>query len=142
MSSNRPSSKQKRLVEERARGRCEYCLNPVWISSQPFNADHIIPVSKGGKTGIDNLAFSCGCNDYKGNRTHAVDPQTNRLVPLFNPRRQKWVRHFAWSDDLLYVTGLTATGRATVEALHLNRQKLLNLRRLLLTSGEHPPQSF
>ncbi len=99
MSSKRPSSRQKRLVEERAGGRCEYCLSPVWISSQPFNADHIIPLSKGGKTELNNLAFSCGCNGCKGKRIHALDPKTNRLVPLFNPRQQKWSEHFAWSDD-------------------------------------------
>jgi hypothetical protein len=140
MSSERPSQKQKKLVEERARGRCEYCGSPVWISSQPFNADHVIPRSKGGKTTLDNLAFSCGCNGCKGNRTHAIDPKSGRLVPLFNPRKQKWPHHFAWSADSLFIVGLTATGRATVELLQLNRTKLLNLRRMLILAGEHPPQ--
>jgi hypothetical protein len=36
--------------------------------------------------------------------------------------------------------GLTPTGRASIEALHLNRLGLLNLRRLLYTIGEHPPK--
>jgi hypothetical protein len=33
---------------------------------------------------------------------------------------------------------VTATGRVTVETLQLNRQELVNLRRLLYAAGEHP----
>ena len=33
------------------------------------------------------------------------------------------------------------TGRATVDALHLNRPQLLNLRRLLHAADEHPPKA-
>jgi hypothetical protein len=47
-------------------------------------------------------------------------PITHRKVKLFNPRRQAWVRHFAWTPDGVYITGLTVTGRATVVALQLN----------------------
>src|SRR5438874_918388 len=65
--------------------------------------------------------------------------QTGRVVALFHPRRQRWTRHFAWSEDFLVIIGRTATGRATVEALQLNRPELLNLRRALRTIGEHPP---
>jgi hypothetical protein len=58
---------------------------------------------------------------------------------LFNPRRDKWTTHFAWTDDATQVLGLTAIGRATVEALQLNRAALINLRRALIKAGEHPP---
>lgn len=37
------------------------------------------------------------------------------------------------------IIGLTPTGRATVEALRLNRPEVVNLRRLLFAHGEHPP---
>ena len=140
MSSERISRRLRRRVAERARWRCEYCLSPAEFSTQPFEGDHIIPRSKGGPTTADNLALSCGCNSYKGQSTHAHDPVTGRQVPLFNPRRQRWRRHFAWSADFLFILGRTATGRATVEALHLNRLELINLRRLLLRAGEHPPE--
>jgi len=90
---------------------------------------------------VENLAFSCGCNSYKSDQTRAPDPLTGRLVPLFHPRRQRWSRHFRWSDDVSIIIGLTATGRATVEALHLNRVELLNLRRALLAIAEHPPEA-
>lgn len=140
MSSKRPSAKQKRLVEARARWRCEYCLSPAACSPQTFNVDHVVSVKCGGKTAPDNLALACGCNGYKGHRIRARDPQTKRLVAIFNPRRQKWSDHFAWSDDSLQIIGLTATGRATVAALRLNRPELVKLRRLLLAGGEHPPK--
>ena len=62
------------------------------------------------------------------------------MVRLYNPRRQRWRDHFAWSSDFSVIIGLTATGRATVEALRLNREELVNLRRMLYTMGEHPPE--
>jgi hypothetical protein len=63
------------------------------------------------------------------------------MVPLFNPRRQRWERHFAWSENFIVIEGRTAMDRATVTALHLNRPELLNLRRILRTAGEHPPRA-
>jgi hypothetical protein len=141
MSSKRPSRRLSLLIAERARWRCEYCHSPAAFSTQPFEIDHIIPRSKGGLTAEENLAFSCGCNSHKGDKTHGRDRQTGRLVSLFHPRRQLWSQHFAWSEDFLLVIGRTATGRATVETLQLNRPELLNLRRLLLAAGEHPPEA-
>ena len=41
----------------------------------------------------------------------------------------------------LLIIGLTATGRASERALHLNRRELVNLRYLLSTIGEHPPDT-
>jgi len=139
MSSERVSSRLSHLVAERAARRCEYCLSPAAFSTQPLEVDHIIPQSKNGPTTLENLALSCGCNIYKGARTHARDPHSGRLVPLFHPRRQRWSRHFAWSEDSLSISGRTATGRATVVALRLNHPELLNLRRALHAIGEHPP---
>jgi predicted HTH transcriptional regulator len=51
----------------------------------------------------------------------------------------RWSQHFAWTEDTMLIIGRTATGRATVEALQLNRTELLNLRRVLRVAGEHPP---
>ena len=36
--------------------------------------------------------------------------------------------------------GLTPTGRATVETLRLNREGVVNLRRILFLVGLHPPE--
>jgi hypothetical protein len=140
MPSERISRRLRQRVGERAGWRCEYCLSPAAFSTQPFDVDHIVPRSKGGPTKPHNLALSCGCNSYKGQKTHYVDPLTGRRVALFNPRRQRWRRHFEWSANFLVVLARTATGRATVEAMRLNRPELVNLRRILHVIGEHPYQ--
>lgn len=72
-------------------------------------------------------------------KTRAVDPASGKLVPLFHPRRDRWSDHFIWTHDCARLVGLTPVGRATVEALQLNRQGLVNLRRALARCGEHPP---
>jgi hypothetical protein len=46
---------------------------------------------------------------------------------------------FGWSDDFTLIVGLTPIGRATVEALQLNREGLVNLRQVLYAMGIHPP---
>jgi hypothetical protein len=131
---------QRIKVENRAHGYCEYCRSPAKYGVQTFECEHIIPSSQGGETTLDNLAFACGgCNRCKAARTVAIDPDSGRITPLFNPRQQDWHSHFAWNPDFTLVIGLTATGRATVEALRLNRPGVVNLRRILLTVGEHPP---
>jgi hypothetical protein len=99
---------------------------------QPFSLEHIDPRSQEGETSLENLALSCqGCNNHKYTKTHARDPATGVLVPLFHPRRQPWSEHFAWNDGATLVIGISPTGRATVEALRLNREGLINLRRVL-----------
>ena len=131
----------KSAVEERAGGRCEYCKSMQRFSPQPFIIEHITPLSKGGSDEPDNLALSCGgCNGHKYQKTEAVDPITGNMEPLFTPRNDDWSAHFEWDADYLRIIGLTPTGRATVNALHLNRKELINLREVFLLTGEHPPK--
>ncbi|HIE26650.1 TPA: HNH endonuclease [Candidatus Poribacteria bacterium] len=142
MRKSRVTAKQRRLVVERAQGYCEYCLSQVRFSTQSFSVEHIIPQDKGGKTKVENLALSCqGCNNYKYTKTEGYDPVSHQYVPLYHPRQQQWGDHFAWNDDCTLIIGVTATGRATVETLHLNREGVVNLRRLLYTAKKHPPKS-
>ena len=136
MGRERSSTQQKRLVAERANHRCEYCQSPDAYSPQTFSIEHIIPVSKGGVTALENLAFACqGCNNHKYTKVVGIDLITNQSVSLYNPRLDAWVEHFVWHDDGLELIGISATGRATIATLHLNRQRLINLRRLLLLAG-------
>ena len=107
----------KTAVIKRAKGLCEYCRSRNSHSPGPFVVDHIIPKVRGGKTTLSNLALACsGCNGRKHAKTTGTDPLTGKSVRLFNPRRQEWQDHFAWSEDDKLIIGLTATGRATVEA--------------------------
>lgn len=137
----RPTAAQKRAVEKRAKGYCEYCRCIRRFVPGAFTVEHIIPVSKGGKTELNNLAWACAaCNNHKYNKIEAVDPYTGKRVRLFNPRRQRWSYHFTWSENAKLIIGRTATGRATVKALHMNREELINLREALFTLKQHPPK--
>ncbi len=90
---------------------------------------------------MDNLALACqGCNSHKHIKIEAIDPVIQRLAPLYHPRRQRWHDHFGWSTDYTQIVGLTPTGRATVATLRMNRQSLINLRRVLTLIQEHPPK--
>ncbi len=140
MSEESISNLLRRLVVERAGGCCEYCRSPARYSVQSFSVEHIEPRSRGGSSIADNLALSCqGCNNHKYTSTTGIDPVSGETVPLFHPRKDRWRDHFTWSESGTEVLGLTPTGRATVVSLQLNREGLVNLRRLLFAAGEHPP---
>ena len=131
---------QRRKILVRAKGRCEYCRTPEDFVPDPLAVEHIIPHSEGGKTRLDNLASDClACNGRKYNKVTGVDPLTQEFAPLFNPRKQRWQDHFTWSEDGLLIIGLTPTGRATTKTLTMNNRKVVNLRRILLLAGLHPP---
>lgn len=99
-----------------------------------------MPRSRDGSDEMDNLALCClGCNNIKLTSVEAFDPVTREIVPLYHPRRQRWSDHFDWNLDFTLVVGLTQTGRATIEKLQLNREGLVNYRRVLAAMGEHPP---
>ena len=103
--------------------------------------EHIIPTVRGGSTTADNLALSCsGCNGHKYDKIEGQDPISQSMAPLFHPRHHTWSEHFAWTADYSRVIGLTPTGRATVETLHLNREGVVNLRRVLFLAVLHPPE--
>jgi hypothetical protein len=124
----------------RAQNRCEYCLSRADFATETFAVDHIVPISMGGSNELDNLALACsGCNGRKHNKLEGFDPITGQLAPTFNPRQQKWNDHFAWNEDFTLVIGLTATGRATLHALDMNRHSLINIRMALYVLGKHPP---
>lgn len=127
-------------VHERAGNCCEYCYAQLGFSPDPFNAEHILPVSKGGKTVSDNLSLACfGCNNAKGTATTAVDPLTGQMVALYHPRQQQWSDHFRWNSTCTNIIGISPHGRATVACLKLNRSGLTNLRRILYEANAHPP---
>ena len=129
----------KQRLTERAGGKCEYCRSRLNFSPNPSSVEHILPISKGGDSAEDNLALSCqGCNNKKYTKTTAVDPESGKRVPLFHPRRDQWSEHFRWSDDSLLIIGITPTGRASIKSLDLNREGVINFRRLLVVFGVHP----
>jgi 5-methylcytosine-specific restriction endonuclease McrA len=127
----------RRRVRERAGGRCEYCLMHEEDAFFPYEADHVIAEKHGGATTEENLAWTCSvCNRYKGSDLTSLDPRTGRLIALYNPRRQRWRRHFRLVAA--YIEPLTASGRATERLLHLNDQHRLDERAELISIGRYP----
>jgi len=127
----------RRLVRERARERCEYCLlaeTHAFFSHEP---DHIIAEKHRGKTTADNLALACfDCNRFKGSDIASIDPATGSLVALFNPRTQVWSEHFRIKSGK--IIPLTAIGRATATLLKFNLAERLEVREILCKSGRYP----
>ena len=133
-------SKRKEVIE-RANFLCEYCISSQDFSPTSFSIEHIHPKSRNGSDEMENLALACqGCNSYKSDKITAIDPISGQNVPLYNPRKDVWEEHFLWDEDFTKIVGTTAKGRATVELLKLNRQEVVNLRKLLHLFGEHPPK--
>jgi len=126
------NDERKKLVRERAKYLCEYCHSSEEASAAQFAIEHIVPRSLGGIDHLDNLALACQrCNGYRYNFTTGIEPQTQEILPLFNPRQQKWLDHFIWTVDGLKIIGITPTGRATCNRLDVNDEH-----RLFWVSGE------
>ncbi len=132
----------RRRVAEQAQYRCGYCLTREDVTGTPMEVDHLFPSSLGGLTVEANLWLACGlCNDHKGSRVTAEDPDDGRQARLFNPRLDAWEQHFEWIEGGVRIEGRTAIGRATVSALHLNRRHLVTARQGWVTVGWHPPEN-
>jgi hypothetical protein len=128
----------KKLVYERANGCCEYCQTCEANTAQPMHTEHIDPF---GDDIADNLCLACtNCNLSKARATTATDPETKTIVSLFNPRTQVWNEHFRWIEDGLILEGLTPIGRATIQRLKMNQERVLISRRRWMMGGFHPPK--
>ncbi len=129
---------RQRLVEADDH-RCAYCHTSQANSGSPMVVDHLLPLSKGGITVFENLCFACyRCNLFKGSQVEAIDPLSGVLAPLFHARRDRWRDHFIWDESGLRILGLTATGRATVTALNMNNEVILDARRNWVRLGWQP----
>ena len=139
MSPRIPVHLRRRVLAD-AGGRCAYCQSPEELMGVTFEIDHIIPRSAGGDKSPENLCVTCPtCNRHKAARLTAHDPASGDEVPLFHPLKQVWTEHFKWSNDGTQVVGLTPVGRATVEALQVNRPVIVQLRRYWVALSLHPP---
>ncbi len=128
------STSLRKLVAERARNRCEYCLLPQALAFHMHEPDHIVPIQHGGDTDQDNLALSCmRCNRFKGPNVGSFDPETGDLVAFFNPRKQNWTDHFKIEDAR--IVPLTAEARVTVKMLRFNDEDRVAERKRMIEAG-------
>lgn len=96
----------------------------------PVNEWYLITLFRQAKEAKLPLKIFCRmCNEFKGSHTTGMDPLTGQIMPLFNPRQQNWIDHFAWEDSGIRIIGLTAVGRATVVTLQMNHEVIVPARR-------------
>lgn len=125
----------RQLVRERAEGRCEYCRLPAEIElAGPFHIEHIIARQHRGTNVLSNLAWACSrCNRYKGTNLSGVDPDSDEIVPLFNPRRDRWQEHFEVVGA--FIQGRSPCGRTTAWLLQMNAERRVEFRSELIAQG-------
>ena len=139
------SKEIRQQVRKRANYLCEYCHALEEASAARFEIDHIQPRSLGGSDAFKNLALACQrCNSYRYNFTKGIDPESQDLITLFNPRLQRWNEHFVWKQGGLIIQGKTSVGRATCNRLDLNDQNhnneaIVKARHFWIKGGWHPP---
>jgi hypothetical protein len=127
-------------VWDLARGRCEYChLHQEDADYLTFHVEHIIAKQHGGGDGPANLCLACPeCNSSKG--PNLAGFLQGKIVPLFDPRRQSWKRHFYWQGPIL--VGRTQSGKVTVRVLNINDYKRVLVRQSLIEEGRFPPEEI
>lgn len=128
-------------IRLQAKNRCGYCLNPQELIPYKLEIEHIHPKGLGGETVEENLWLACReCNAHKARKVEAVDPLTEKVVRLFNPRNQNWQENFEFSHDRAEIIGKTACGRATVESLQMNNIYQKTARAAWVEADKFPPK--
>jgi 5-methylcytosine-specific restriction endonuclease McrA len=127
----------RRQVAARAEGRCEYCRIHQDDRLFAHEIDHIFAEKHGGQAQMDNLCLACNeCNRFKGSDLCSLDSETDAIVSLYHPRRDRWADHFRVLEGML--EALTATGRVTARLLHFNDADAVDRRRMLIEAGRYP----
>ncbi len=77
------------LLHKRDGGKCAYCGEVVSVKEGTI--DHVIPVSKGGKTTWDNTVWCCRkCNCKKDNKSlEESGMKLREEIKLYNPKKKK-----------------------------------------------------
>lgn len=118
--------------------QCAYCLlSEVLAAGQEnFELDHFRPRSSFTKLVNDfyNIYYSCHpCNHIKRDKWPPAELEAQG-VTIVDPCKEEFTTHFQPSSDGTW-EGVTAAGAYTIDALRLNRQHLVTIRKLLAELG-------
>lgn len=91
---------------------CQYCLDA--FQQKELTLDHVIPRSKGGKSGWDNMVTACKkCNLAKGSRTDIKPVKTPIKPNFYSLMAQKnftlsirypiWLKYLDWPDEYVKI---------------------------------------
>lgn len=127
----------RKFVAERAERFCEYCLIHESDTYLGCEIDHIISVKHGGKTEMDNLAYSCSfCNRHKGSDVGSVIIGDNEFIRFYNPRIDKWSDHFELDGS--FIRPLSNIGEVTCKILIFNSVERIIERESLIEINRYP----
>ncbi|WP_442927859.1 HNH endonuclease [Microcoleus sp. A003_D6] len=109
------------------------------MTSAECGVEHIVPLYRGGKDRMSNLALACrSCNLRKGTNISGLDSTSKTEVSLFHPRQERWNEHFQVETEAGAIVGITPTGRVTVTSLEINSPTQLIARQLWIRLGLFP----
>ncbi|MGD9563691.1 MAG: HNH endonuclease [Pyrinomonadaceae bacterium] len=131
------SDSVRKIVEDRANRRCEYCRISMDDTYFGGEVDHIRSLKHGGKTEIENLALACmPCNRNKGTDLGSVPAGSEDIVAFFDPRKDRWEEHFKLGTEA-EIVALTRTGEVTANIFRFNDPERLVERRGLVELGRY-----
>ena len=94
-----------------------------------FHVDHVVATQHRDDDSLGNLCLSCqSCNLRKGTNLTTIDPVSDHIVRVFDPRSDTWSEHFESVDYI--IVGKTDVGRATARLLAMNDPSRVELRQL------------
>lgn len=119
MSFSHVPAELRRFVTARAEHLCEYCLlaeEDLWFGCQ---IDHVISEKHGGLTVAENLALACvNCNRSKGSDIGSLHPASGQFLRFYNPRIDRWAKHFRLVDA--HIEATTPRGEVRAKILNFN----------------------
>lgn len=126
----------RKLVAERARYLCEYCLIAEVDTFYGCQVDHIVSLKHGGSSEIANLAYACApCNRAKGSDIGSLT-KSGQLIRFYDPRTDRWSAHF--SLDGINIVALSEVGEVTNRILGFNDDARLHERQAMVSYGKYP----
>jgi len=134
------SEQTRKIVANRAKNICEYCLIHEEDTFFSCQVDHVISLKHGGKTELENLAYACAfCNRNKGSDVGSVLLSDNKFVRFYNPRTDKWSEHFELEG--IIIKPITDIGKATAKILDFNHVDRIIERQTLVSIKRYPHSS-
>lgn len=119
------------LMDDTPCGYCRLPLGRTGLGKMVFDVEHVVPVHHAPELEnvVSNLVWACRrCNGRKHGYVYGYDEQWGNILSLFDPRNERWFKHFMGASDGK-IHGRSGAGRATVGRLDFNGEPSVLRRR-------------